>query len=248
MTFLPVTHSAFHDVRGFVPGRTSRRHRKTRHDRGGKSLRRGGRARNAAPRRFGGGCRHRRANGFDSGRAGILRESAAAPSCCFGTRSTERSRASTGAKRRRLRRRPACFWIRTASRANISMPSPAGCRLAYRACSPCWTWRIGNTANCPGRNCSRPAIALAEKGVPVGHKLAATLRAYPQMRDDARYQTHVHQTGRQLAQRRRPPARSRACRHFARHRQGRRQSILFGRYCTRHRRRKCATRRSIPAA
>ena len=26
-----------------------------------------------------------------------------------------------------------------------------------------------------------PAIALAEKGVPVGHKLAATLRAYPQM-------------------------------------------------------------------
>ena len=75
-----------------------------------------------------------------------------------------------------------------------------------------------------------PAIALAEKGFPVGRKLAATLRDEPADGAHARYASvflqarrHAAETGRNLAQ-------SGTRKDIPRHRRGRRESVLFGSY------------------
>ena len=140
------------------------------------------------------------------------RASAAAPSCWSTIPRPSRPPASTAAKWRRLRPRPACSWMPAASRAAKPEAIPGGLSVGIPGVVGMLEMAHQKYGKLPWARLFEPAIKLAENGFPVGPKLARTIRNFARGAEHARHQRAFLSCRRHAAGRRRDLQESGICR------------------------------------
>ena len=107
-----------------------------------------------APRRLGGRCRDRRADGAGRRRAAGLGPGRRRLPAALRRRHRRHRRSMTAARRRRPAPRPRCSSAPTASRSASARRWPRASPSACRARSPCSSWPTRSRASWPGTSCS----------------------------------------------------------------------------------------------